>query len=138
MSAGPVQVLVLGYDEPNFDGSALRELARLGDAGVVRLVDLLVVRRTEDGALETVDDLGEGHGDVAAALLGAASEEADETADTWSLADLVPEGGLAVVALVEHLWAAPLGVALRQSGAVLLEETWLSEADRARLASLEA
>jgi hypothetical protein len=134
-----VQVLVLGYDEPHFDGSALRELARLGDAGVVRLVDLLVVRRTEDGALETVEDRLEGHGSVAAALLGAAAEpDADDNGDTWSLADLVPERGVAVVALVEHLWAAPLAAGLRQSGAVLLEETWLSEADRARLASLEA
>jgi hypothetical protein len=149
-----VQVLVLGFDEPHFDGSALRELARLGDAGVVRLVDLLVVRRTDDGTLETVDDLLDGHGAVAAALLGAAGEAGtdgagtdeggtdgagtDEAGDTWSLADLVPERGVAVVALVEHLWAAPLAAGLRQAGAVLLEETWLSEADRARLASLEA
>lgn len=138
MSTGPVQVLVVGYAEPHLDGSALRELARLGEAGVVRLVDLLVVRRNEDGSLETVDDLLDGHGSIAAALLGAAGEEGDETADAWSLADLVPEGGVAVVALVEHLWAGPLTAGLRQAGAVLLEETWLSEADRARLASLEA
>jgi hypothetical protein len=139
VTAGPVQVLVLGFEEPHFDGSGLRELARLGDAGVVRLVDLLVVRRTADGSLETVDDLLEGHGAVAAALLGAADEAGpDETGDTWSLADLVPERGVAVVALVEHLWAGPLAAGLREAGAALLEETWLSQPDRARLASLEA
>ncbi|WP_107773709.1 DUF6325 family protein [Nocardioides sediminis] len=139
MTTGPVQVLVLGFGEPHFDGSALRELARLRDAGVVRLVDLLVVRRTADGSLETVDDLLEGHGAVAAALLGDADgSDPDETGETWSLADLVPERGVAVVALVEHLWAGPLATSLRQAGAALLEETWLSEADRARLTALEA
>lgn len=139
MSAGPVQVLVVGLDEPGFDGSVLAELSRLGEAGVVRLVDLLVVRHAGDGSLETVEGHLDGYGEVAAALLGDSDAVGQEvgSADSWSLTDVVPEQGLAVVALIEHLWAAPLSAALRGAGATLLEETWLSEADRALLTSLE-
>lgn len=142
MSTGPVQVLVLGFDAPHFDGSVLAELARLGEAGVVRLVDLLVVRRADDGTLETVEAHLDGYGEVAAALLrgddpGGDDPARDQAVDTWSLADLVPETGVAVVALIEHLWAAPLEAALRSAGATLLEETWLASEDRALLASLE-
>ena len=139
MSSGPVQVLVLGFDEPSFDGSVLTELARLSEAGVVRLVDVLVVRHTSDGTLETVEGHLDGYGEVAAALLGDpdALDGDDDPEDGWSLADVVPQQGLSVVALIEQLWAEPLRAALRGVGATLLEETWLSEADRERLSSLE-
>jgi uncharacterized membrane protein len=50
---GPVQALVVGFDQPSFSGEVLAELGRLEDAGVVRLVDLLVVVRADDGTLET-------------------------------------------------------------------------------------
>ena len=45
MTAGPVQVLVLGFGEPHPDGSVLSELRRLGAAGVVRLVDTAGLRK---------------------------------------------------------------------------------------------
>lgn len=140
MSAGPVQVLVLGFDEPRFDGSALAELTRLREAGVVRLVDLLVVRRADDGSVETAEGGLEEYGEVAAALLGGADVAGTDEggAGTWSLAEVVPRSGVAVVALIEHLWAGPLSAALQSAGATVLEETWLSEADRALLASLES
>jgi hypothetical protein len=135
-----VQVLVLGFDEPDFDGTALAELTRLRDAGVVRLVDILVVRRADDGALETVEGRLDGHGRLASALLGGGDSDTADDADgrTWSLADAVPEQGVAVVALIEHVWAGPLAAALHSAGGTLLEETWLSEGDRRLLASLEA
>jgi glutamate dehydrogenase/leucine dehydrogenase len=138
VTAGPVQVLVLGFDEPHFDGSVLSELTRLGAAGVVRLVDLLVVRRGDDGSLETVEGYFDGRGEVAAALLEGVHKGGSDVsaADTWSLADVVLPRGLAVVALIEHLWAAPLSTALHEAGATLLEETWLSEVDRDLLGSL--
>ena len=81
---------------------------------------------------------GKGHGEVVAALLEGGREAGRDVsaADTWSLADLVPSQGLAVVALIEHLWAGPLSAALHGAGATLLEETWLSEEDRTLLGSL--
>lgn len=141
MSTAPVQVLVLGFDRPHVEPPALAELARLGEAGVVRLVDVLVVRRLDDGSLETVDGVLDGRGEIAAALFdGGDAAAADEGEDdgTWSLAAAVPAGGVAVVALIEHQWAASLTASLRSAGARLLEETWLSEADAAALASLES
>ncbi len=52
---GPVQVLVVGYEQPAFTGEVLAELARLSDAGLVRLVDVLLVTRAADGTFDTVD-----------------------------------------------------------------------------------
>lgn len=144
---GPVQVLVVGFDRPDFTGEVLAELARLREAGIVRLVDLLLVAHPEDGALETLplpDHLGPGLGDLAADLLGAgegttASASADaENVAAWSLADVVPVGGAAAVALIEHLWAEPLAAAIRRAGGTPLEETWLAPGDVEALDALDA
>jgi hypothetical protein len=146
---GPVQVLVVGFDRPTFSGEVLAEFTRLRDAGIVRLVDLLVVSRTEDGAFETLA-LPEGgeadFGDLAASVLGQPEESADaeaqvpdvDSAATWSLADAVPIGSLAAVALIEHTWAAPLSAAIQRAGGTLLDETWLAREDRELLEALIA
>jgi hypothetical protein len=152
---GPVQVLVVGFEQPAFSGEVLAEFARLREAGIVRLVDLLLVSRGPDGALETLTapaEFGSQLGGLAAALLGRPADGADETADEtgaetaddqpadggWSLADAVPAGSAAAVALIEHLWAGPLTAAVRRAGGSALEETWLAPADVAQLESLIA
>ena len=140
---GPVQVLVVGFDQPSFSGEVLAELGRLEDAGVVRLVDLLVVARADDGTLETVtapEGPTAGLGLVTAALFngteGAASVPEPESG--WSLADTVPPGSAAAVALVEHLWAEPLVAAIQRAGGRPLEETWLGPEERVALDGLLA
>jgi hypothetical protein len=133
----PVQVLVVGFDEPSFSGAMLAELDRLRDAGVVRLVDVLLVRRDEHDGFDTLPpppgadpDLGR----IAAAILGTADGEAPTTDEAgWSLADHVPPGGTAAVALLEHLWAAPLVAAIDHAGGTPLGELWLSPEDRERV-----
>ena len=136
MSA-PVQVLVIGFDEPAFSGEALAELDRLRDAGVVRLVDVLLVRRDTDGSFTTLPPppgAAPGLGLVAAEVLGVADGDAtDPDPDGWSLADAVPPGGVAAVALLEHLWAQPLVTAIDGAGGRPLAEMWLSTEDRARI-----
>jgi hypothetical protein len=146
---GPVQVLVVGFDRPTFSGEVLAEFTRLRDAGIVRLVDLLVVSRTEDGAFETLT-LPEGveadFGDLAASVLGQPEESAEaeaevpdvDSAATWSLADAIPVGSTAAVALIEHTWAAPLSAAIQRAGGTLLDETWLAREDRELLEALIA
>ena len=128
----------------------LAEFARLREAGIVRLVDLLLVSRGPDGTLETLAapaELGPELGGLAAALLGrpadgdqgaAADDRPDETGGGWSLADAVPAGSAAAVALIEHLWAGPLTTAVRRAGGSALEETWLAPADVAELERLIA
>jgi uncharacterized membrane protein len=144
---GPVQVLVVGFDHPTFSGEVLAEFTRLREAGIVRLVDLLIVSRTEDGAFETLS-LPEGVesdlGDLAAAVLGEPADSSDpqtevievDTDSTWSLADAIPVGRTAAVALIEHLWAQPLTAAMQRAGGTLLEETWLAREDRELLEAL--
>jgi hypothetical protein len=145
---GPVQVLVVGFDRPVFSGEVLAELARLREAGIVRLVDLLLVSRAEDGSLETQgvpDGVGAGLGGLAAALLGRPEGDTDgdgKPTDTdvagWSLTDAVPVGYTAAVALIEHIWAGPLTAAIRRAGGTPLEETWLAPDDLEVLDALMA
>ena len=53
---GPVQVVVVGFDHPSFSGEIIAEFTRLEEAGIVRLVDLLLVSRAVDGSFETLAD----------------------------------------------------------------------------------
>ncbi|HMK92713.1 MAG TPA: DUF6325 family protein, partial [Thermoleophilia bacterium] len=82
MALGPVQVLVVGYGaDAQFRGEALAELKKLIDQDIVRLVDLLVVHKNDDGSIDKVEisDINELEkvGAVAGALIGfgAAGEE---------------------------------------------------------------
>ena len=152
---GPVQVLVVGFDQPTFSGEVLAELARLREAGIVRLIDVLLVSRSQDGTLQTLeppDGFAAELGEIAAEVLGqpedAGTEVANvaadsdvtkiESASTWSLADAIPVGSTAAVALIEHLWAAPLGAAIQRAGGTPLEETWLARPDVELLEALIA
>jgi hypothetical protein len=139
---GPVQVLVVGLDQPSFSGEVAAELDALRDAGIVRLVDVLVVSRHDEETFDTVDAPdAAAHGELVAALLGPAGDEPDDDephdgAAVWSLGDAVPIGSTAVVALVEHVWAGPLRDAIRRAGGVTLDETWLAAEDTGRLEAL--
>jgi Family of unknown function (DUF6325) len=146
---GPVQVLVVGFDRPAFSGEVLAEFARLREAGIVRLLDLLLLSRSEDGTIETLDapdGLAADFGELAADLLGGAdssppndgtaADAASSGLSTWSLAEAIPPGSGAAVALVEHMWAAPLVDAIRRAGGAPLEETWLAPGDVETLDSL--
>jgi uncharacterized membrane protein len=145
---GPVQVLVVGFDQPKFTGEVLAEFVRLREAGIVRLVDLLLISRTKDGTIETLEApeaLAADLGGLAAELLSQPEGAEDEAAvaeldpaATWSLADAIPVGGTAAVALIEHVWAAPLSEAIQRAGGTLLEETWLAREDRELLEALSA
>ena len=138
---GPVQVVVVGFDHPSFSGEVIAEFTRLEEAGIVRLVDLLLVSRAEDGTFETVtDDTIPAHfGPLAAGVLAwpkdedVAPSEPEGEASTWSLADAVPPRGTAAVALIEHRWASPLREAILRNGGRPLDETWLARDDLDRL-----
>ena len=140
MSA-PVQVVVIGLQEPTFSGEVLTEIGRLQEAGIVRLVDVLLVTHAADGHFTTVElpaDAPDGVGELMSAFLtrpagesaaDAEHREGTDGADTWSLADVVPPGTTAAVAFLEHLWAAPLRAAIQRGGGTPLDESWLSTSD---------
>jgi hypothetical protein len=135
---GPVQVLVIGLDQPSFTGEVAAELDELRDAGIVRLVDVLVVSRRDEETFDTLDvPDAAAHGELVAALLGRTGDDPDDDGGpVWSLGDAVPIGSTAVVALIEHVWAGPLRDAIRRAGGVTLDETWLAAEDTGRLEAL--
>ena len=63
MTLGPVQVLVVGFEDGEFKGKIREELERLREQDIVRLVDLVAVRKSEDGTVERLqpgDEMPEG------------------------------------------------------------------------------
>ena len=153
---GPVQMLVLEFDRPRFEGEILPELERLKEAGIIRLIDLLFVTKTAEGELDviqasdlTTDEAIE-FGAIIGALVGLGMEDEDDAAsalvagavagedghildetEVWYLADAIPEGGSAAVALIEHRWAIPLRDKIVASGGVALADEWVHPADLA-------
>lgn len=149
---GPVQLLVIGFDDPVFDGSIMAEVERLRENDVVRLIDVVLVRKTADGDLETIEtrdpEAAEEFGAMVGALIGvgAAGEEgatigavrgAEAAAggellndeDVWYLADAIPEGAAAAVALLEHRWAIGLRDTIGRAGGFHLADAWVHPAD---------
>ena len=76
MTIGPVQLLVVSFDKPNFSGEILQELTRLRENEVIRLIDALAVQKNLDGTLVALawSDLSieeaEGLGATVGALIG--------------------------------------------------------------------
>src|SRR3954451_23510867 len=52
MAVGPVQLIVLGFDRPNFHGEVIAELERLRTSDTVRVIDALAVYKDGDGDVE--------------------------------------------------------------------------------------
>jgi uncharacterized membrane protein len=154
MSFGPVQILVIGFDDPEFTGAIRAELERLREHDVVRLIDLIVVRKDEDGNVErlqqsdlTQDEamefgaivgalVGVGadaeEGAEAGAVLGAAAMEGGhvfDNTDTWYVDDAIPPGSAAAIALLDHRWAIGLRDAIREAGGFHLADAWVHPAD---------
>ena len=155
MALGPVQILTVGFNEPHFTGAALEELRRLRAHDIVRLVDLLVVAKDDDGNVRKIEigDLPEleKYGAVVGALLGlgAAGEEGMEAGavagaeamaggklyddeDVWVLADEIPPGTTAAICMLEHRWAIPLRDAILDAGGTVLVDEWLHPEDLVR------
>ena len=148
MSYGPVQMLVVAFEGNRFRGEILPELERLKNEGIVRILDLLIVRRDSTGAVShaKASDLGweeaVAFGEEMGALAGLAAEGlpgletgamtgmADlmdghlfDEEDAFRLEQLVPRDTTAAVALIEHLWALPLFDAVaRAQGFEMLNE----------------
>jgi uncharacterized membrane protein len=154
MAIGPVQILVIGFPQTAMRGEVMRELMRLRDAGIVRLVDMLVVAKDEAGNVQAVEssDLSDEDaaefGAIAGALIGlgadgtqgaeagalaGATAMADgrvfEDTDVWYAADAVPAGTTAAIALIEHRWAIPLRDAVLRAEGETLASEWLHPAD---------
>ena len=96
MTVGPVEIFVIAFKDPEFHGEIRAELERLRDGEIIRLVDLLAVRKTEDGVIESIQrsdleaDEALAFGAAVGALIGfgAAGEEGMELGAVWGLREL--------------------------------------------------
>jgi uncharacterized membrane protein len=154
MAIGPVQILVVGFVGAEFKGTIREELARLKENDIVRLIDLIAVRKDDDGNIERLqqsdmseDELQE-FGAIVGALVGfgAAGEEGAEAGAVagagamedghvfdedkmWYVDDAIPPGTAAAIALLEHRWAIPLRDAIRDLGGFHIADAWIHPAD---------
>jgi uncharacterized membrane protein len=154
MTIGPVQMLVLGFDDPQFNGEILQEIQRLREHDVVRLIDALLVNKDEAGEIDIVkmteldEQEAKEFGAIVGALIGfgAAGEEgaalgaeagierAEEgevlnAEEVWYVADTIPNGTAAAIALIEHRWAIPLRDTIARAGGFPLADEWIHPLD---------
>ena len=151
MPIGPVQMLVLGFAEPEFTGKIVAELDKLREHAFVRVLDALVVEKDDDGEITAVQlsDLSVDEamelGALAGALVGLGVGDAEDGAElgalegadghvipdeeVWYVADAIPPGSVAAVLLLEHLWAIPFRDAIVDAGGIALADEWIHPAD---------
>jgi hypothetical protein len=118
---GPVDFLVVEFPKgaSNFTGEMAAELVALVDAGTIRVIDVLILTKNEDGSVDAmelsdVEDLGELEA-IEAQLAELLAEE-----DIEHLADAMEDGSTAGVLIWENLWAASFAAAARRSGGQLI------------------
>jgi Family of unknown function (DUF6325) len=120
---GPVDYLVVGFpaDKADFSGAMADELKKLIDGGTIRVLDLVMVTKAEDGTVEAAElrdqdesDVGELRSLEADLALVLATEDVERVG-----ADLEP-GSAAAVLVWENTWAGPLASAVRHSGGELI------------------
>jgi hypothetical protein len=150
---GPIQIVVLGFEDLKFEGDILPELKRLSDLDVIRLVDVVMVAKAENGELVRLqtaslsDKDAARLGSIADLLVGLTTDEVAETDNggggaepsdvrtfagdvgTWSVVDVIPPGEMCVVALIEHRWAIPLREAIHKTGGRTLADAWIHPDD---------
>ena len=155
MTIGPVQLIVLGFPEPNFHGEIIAELERLRESDTIRVVDALAVHKDTDGEIEVAhlsnlsDEEAIEFGTKVGALIGleiegeegitAGAEAAAEAAadgiqvfsddDAWDVLKEIPDGSAAALLLLEHHWAIPLRDAVTRAGGFRIGDGFISPLD---------
>jgi hypothetical protein len=118
---GPVDYLVIEFPEGHIPGKNLPMLVDLVDRGIIRILDLVFVKRELDGSvagLAVSQAAEEGKADLAV-FEGASSGLLGQD-DVAEAGQALEPGRSAAVLVYENRWAAPLAVALRQDGAQLV------------------
>jgi hypothetical protein len=118
---GPVDYIVVEFPAgaSNFTGEMVAELLSLVDRGIIRVIDVLILTKADDGTVEAAElsDVGE-LGELEA--LEAQLAELLAADDVEHLAAAMEPGSTAGVLIWENLWAAPFAAAARRSGGQLI------------------
>jgi len=146
MTLGPVQLLVLGFKNPEFHGDIVRELERLRESDTVRVIDALAVYKDGTGELEIMHlsnmtrDEAIRAGSKVAELVGLEIEgEAPATSasggdqptgeDVWDVLEDIPMNTAAALLLLEHRWAIPLRDSIARASGFRLADGFISPQD---------
>src|SRR5271165_5319869 len=165
MAIGPVQLIVLGFNHPDFHGEIIAELERLRERDTVRVIDSLAVYKDADGGLEVehLSNLSEEEaielGSRIGALIGlgiegeegiedgamAGAQEAAASgieifagAEEWDVLADIPNDSAAALILLEHHWAVPLRDAIARAGGFRLSDGFISPLDLVEIGLLSA
>jgi uncharacterized membrane protein len=164
MAIGPVQLVVLGFNHPDFHGEIIEELERLREVDAVRVIDSLVVYKDADGELEVEHlsnlsneeaiELGskigaliglgiEGEegieaGAIAGAEAGAEGVDVFSEEQAWDVLEDIPNDSAAALLLLEHHWAVPLRDAIMRAGGFRISDGFISPLDLVELGLLSA
>jgi uncharacterized membrane protein len=161
---GPVQLMVVAFDSPDFKGEVLAQLQSLREHDVVRVIDLLVVHKDPQGEItigqksDLSDDETQDLGELVSALVGlgeAVGGDAEGAARMWTgeddlasvgisehdLIDVlaeIPNDSAVAIALLEHVWAIPLREAIIAAGGAPIVDTWVHPIDLVEVGLLAA
>ena len=165
MAIGPVQLIVLGFNHPDFHGEVIAELQQLRDNDTVRVIDSIVVYKDVNGELETEHlsnlteqeaiELGskigaliglgvEGEEGMEAGAVAGAEEAAAEginvfgDADEWDVLEDIPNDSAAALILLEHHWAVPLRDAIARAGGFRISDGFISPLDLVAIGLMSA
>jgi uncharacterized membrane protein len=164
MAIGPVQLIVIGFNHPDFHGEIIAELERLHDEDTVRVIDALAVHKDADGEIEVVhlsnlskDEAIELGSKVGALIgLGIEGEEgaeqgaelgAEAAADgvevfsdeqAWDVLEEIPNDSAAALVLLEHHWAVPLRDAIARAGGFRISDGFISPLDLVEIGLVSA
>ena len=118
---GPVDWIVVEFPGSRFDGTIMPTLTDLVDRGIIRLLDLLMIRKGDDGEFEAFEiteledsEIGRVR-ELETAMANLLSQE-----DVVSVAAAVEPGSTAALLVWENCWAAPFGSAVRHAGGQLV------------------
>lgn len=118
---GPVDYLVVEFPDGRLTGEGLPLLVDLVDRSIIRVLDLIFVRKRDDGTVEGLELTDVDHDGTLDMLMfeGVTTGlvDADDLADA---ADILNPGSVAAILVYENRWAAPLATALRRGGGQLV------------------
>lgn len=114
---GPVDYMVVEFPGGRMSGEGLPLLVDLVDRGIIRIIDLVFLRKMPNGSIVRIElsSLGDGLDVFEGASSGLLDQEDLEAAGA-----AIETGSTAGIIVFENRWAAPLAVALRRGGAIMV------------------
>jgi uncharacterized membrane protein len=165
MAVGPVQLIVLGFANPDFKGEVIAELNRLRELDTIKVIDALAIYKDAQGDVATVklstltdDDRVELGAKIGALVgIGAFSDQEQveemalagaeaaaggidvfDEAKAWDVVEEIPRDSAAVMLLIEHHWAVPLRDAVVRAGGFGVGDTFIRPIDLVAIGAMTA